>query len=52
MKDYKIKENLCNLKQSVDALKAKVVEMDEKFEVLLECLDQKSIEEENIGGTD
>jgi len=31
MKDYKIKEHLLNLKQSVDSLKSKFEDMTDKF---------------------
>ena len=41
MKDYKIKEALCNLKQSVDHAKKQMTDMTEKFEILIECLQQK-----------
>lgn len=40
MRDYKLKETLLSLKQSIDALK-------EKFEVLLEVLDEEQQNDEH-----
>ncbi len=53
MKDYKIKEQLCNMKQSIDHLKMfhieqskKIDELTEKFDALVEILQQKEVDNE------
>lgn len=45
MKDYKIKENICNLRQSIDHLKDGVARLEEKFDVLVEILTEKENDE-------
>lgn len=45
MKDYKIKENLCNMKQSIDHLKEKMSDLDAKFQILVDILTEKEKED-------
>ena len=45
LKDYRIKETLSNMNQKIDNMRKEVFELKEKFEILVEILNER--EEDN-----